>query len=101
MPGRPITDQQMRYYMTLRTRQTLDHLRQAAGHSRTVLQRRWQRFRETAGLKQVRLHGLLYSFASRALPLGETQPVIGKLPGANFNSNRQTDVRKRLPTLAA
>ena len=50
-------------------------------HARPVLQRPWQRIRENAGLKQVRLHDLLHSFASRALPLGETRPVIGKLLG--------------------
>ena len=34
-----------------------------------------------AGLDDVRLHDLRHSFASRALALGETLPVIGKLLG--------------------
>ena len=34
-----------------------------------------------ADLEDVRLHDLRHSFASRALALGETLPVIGKLLG--------------------
>ena len=41
----------------------------------------WQTVRARAGLKDVRLHDLRHSFASRALALGETLPVIGKLLG--------------------
>ena len=37
--------------------------------------------RTAAGLEDVRLHDLRHSFASRALALGETLPVIGKLLG--------------------
>ena len=41
----------------------------------------WQTVRSSAGLDDVRLHDLRHSFASRALALGETLPVIGKLLG--------------------
>ena len=45
------------------------------------LQRPWRRVRERAGLEDVRLHDLRHSFASRALALGESLPMIGKLLG--------------------
>ena len=45
--------------------------------------RPWQRIRERARLEDVRIHDLRHSFASRALALGETLPVIGKLLGHN------------------
>ena len=41
----------------------------------------WLDVRARAGLVDVRLHDLRHSFASRALALGETLPVIGKLLG--------------------
>ena len=41
----------------------------------------WRNVRSRAGLDDVRLHDLRHSFASRALALGETLPVIGKLLG--------------------
>ena len=41
----------------------------------------WRTVRAAAGLKDVRMHDLRHSFASRALALGETLPVIGKLLG--------------------
>ena len=41
----------------------------------------WLAVRARAGLEDVRLHDLRHSFASRALALGETLPVIGKLLG--------------------
>ena len=41
----------------------------------------WQTLRERAGLKGVRLHDLRHSYASRALALGESLPMIGKLLG--------------------
>ena len=41
----------------------------------------WLDVRARAGLEDVRLHDLRHSFASRALALGETLPVIGKLLG--------------------
>ena len=43
----------------------------------------WQTVRTNAELEDVRLHDLRHSFASRALALGETLPVIGKLLGHN------------------
>ena len=43
----------------------------------------WQTVRTRAELEDVRLHDLRHSFASRALALGETLPVIGKLLGHN------------------
>ena len=41
----------------------------------------WEIIRERAGLEDVRLHDLRHSFASRALALGESLPMIGKLLG--------------------
>ena len=45
------------------------------------LDRVWQAVRTQAGLQDVRMHDLRHSFSSRALALGETLPVIGKLLG--------------------
>ena len=47
----------------------------------TDLQRPWRRIRERAGLEDVRIHDLRHSFASRALALGESLTMIGKLLG--------------------
>ena len=41
----------------------------------------WQVIRARAGLEDVRIHDLRHSFASRALALGESLPMIGKLLG--------------------
>ena len=41
----------------------------------------WYRVRKRAGLEDVRLHDLRHSFASRALALGESLTMIGKLLG--------------------
>ena len=41
----------------------------------------WSQVREPAGLADVRLHDLRHSFASRALALGESLPMIGRLLG--------------------
>ena len=41
----------------------------------------WDVIRKRAGLEDVRLHDLRHSFASRALALGESLPMIGKLLG--------------------
>ena len=41
----------------------------------------WDRVRKRAGLDDVRLHDLRHSFASRALALGESLPMIGDLLG--------------------
>ncbi len=43
----------------------------------------WYRIRREADIQDVRLHDLRHTFASRALALGETLPVIGKLLGHN------------------
>ena len=50
----------------------------------------WYRVREQAGLEDVRIHDLRHSFASRALALGESLPMIGKLLG---HSQIQTTAR--------
>ena len=47
----------------------------------TDLQHPWRRIRARAGLNDVRIHDLRHSFASRALALGESLPMIGKLLG--------------------
>ena len=47
----------------------------------TDLQHPWRRIRARADLDDVRIHELRHTFASRALALGETLPVIGKLLG--------------------
>ena len=41
----------------------------------------WKIIRKRAGLEDVRLHDLRHSYASRALALGESLPMIGKLLG--------------------
>ena len=41
----------------------------------------WHRVRERAGLADVRIHDLRHSFASRALALGESLSMIGRLLG--------------------
>ncbi len=41
----------------------------------------WQRLRAKAGLEDVRIHDLRHSWASRALALGESLSMIGKLMG--------------------
>ena len=41
----------------------------------------WRRVRARAGLDDVRIHDLRHSFASRALALGESLPMIGRLLG--------------------
>lgn len=46
-----------------------------------ALNRYWPRIRERANLPDVRIHDLRHSFASRALALGESLPMIGSLLG--------------------
>ena len=41
----------------------------------------WHRVRERAGLEDVRIHDLRHAFASRALALGESLAMIGRLLG--------------------
>ncbi|MDE0280434.1 MAG: site-specific integrase [Gammaproteobacteria bacterium] len=51
-------------------------------HSHMVnLNASWRRIREHANLKDVRLHDLRHTYASRALSLGEGLPMIGRLLG--------------------
>ncbi len=50
----------------------------------------WRTVRERAGLEGVRIHDLRHSYASRALALGESLPVIGKLLG---HSKMETTAR--------
>ena len=45
------------------------------------LHRPWSRIRKRAGLEDVRIHDLRHSYASRALALGESLTMIGKLLG--------------------
>ena len=45
------------------------------------MDRAWTVIRARAGLDDVRIHDLRHSFASRALALGESLPMIGKLLG--------------------
>jgi integrase len=47
----------------------------------TDLERPWRRIRARAGLADVRIHDLRHSYASSAVALGETLPIIGKLLG--------------------
>ena len=51
------------------------------GTHMTELDDAWQTVRARAGLSDVRLHDLRHSYASRALALGESLPMIGKLLG--------------------
>ena len=51
------------------------------GSHLTDLQHPWRRIRARAGLDNVRIHDLRHSFASRALALGESLSMIGKLLG--------------------
>ena len=55
----------------------------------------WIAVRKRAGLKDVRIHDLRHSFASRALALGESLPMIGKLLG-----HRQVQTTARYAHLA-
>ena len=55
----------------------------------------WDRVRKRADLDGVRLHDLRHSFASRALALGESLPMIGKLLG-----HRQVQTTARYAHLA-
>ncbi len=50
----------------------------------------WRMIRELAGLEDVRVHDLRHSWASRALPLGEALPMLGKLLG---HSRMETTAR--------
>ena len=54
---------------------------QKPGTHMTNLDGPWRIVRERAGLDDVRIHDCRHSFASRALALGESLPVIAKLLG--------------------
>lgn len=56
----------------------------------TDLQHPWRRIRKRAGLDDVRIHDLRHSFASAAVGMGESLPMIGKLLG---HSQVQTTAR--------
>ena len=56
----------------------------------TNLDTPWHTIRKRAGLEDVRIHDLRHSFVLRALALGESLPMIGKLLG---HSQIQTTAR--------
>jgi integrase len=60
------------------------------GRHVTDLQKPWQRIREAAGLNDVRIHDLRHSFASGAVGMGESLPMIGRLLG---HTQAQTTAR--------
>ncbi len=62
----------------------------------TDLQTPWRRIRARAGLEDVRIHDLRHSYASRALALGESLTMIGKLLG---HTQVQTTARYALLAL--
>ena len=66
-----------------------------AGKRMANLNASWQVVRKEAGLEDVRMHDLRHSFASRALALGESLPMIGKLLG-----HRQVQTTARYAHLA-
>ena len=68
--------------------------RQPGSHLRT-LDDAWEVIRARAALQGVRIHDLRHSFASRALALGESLPMIGKLLG-----HRQVETTARYAHLA-
>ncbi len=53
----------------------------APGTRLSYLNRQWYRLRARAGLEDVRIHDLRHSYASRALALGESLTMIGRLLG--------------------
>ena len=54
---------------------------QKAGTRLSSIDQHWQRLRVRAGLDDVRIHDLRHTYASRALALGESLTMIGKLLG--------------------
>ena len=53
----------------------------APGTHLAKINQQWNTLRARAGLEDVRLHDLRHSFASRALALGESLPMIARLLG--------------------
>ncbi len=47
----------------------------------TDFQKPWRRIRKQADIEDVRIHDLRHSFASGAVSMGESMPIIGKLLG--------------------
>ena len=70
-------------------------LRRGASGRLSNLNKPWIAVRKRAGLEDVRIHDLRHSFASRALALGESLPMIGKLLG-----HRQVQTTARYAHLA-
>ena len=68
---------------------------QGAGKRLSNLNAPWLVVRKRAGLEDVRIHDLRHSFASRALALGESLTMIGKLLG-----HRQVQTTARYAHLA-
>ena len=66
-----------------------------AGTRMRKLDDAWLRLRAGAGLEDVRIHDLRHSYASRALALGESLPMIGRLLG-----HRQIETTARYAHLA-
>jgi integrase len=54
------------------------------------LQKTWQMLRDWAGLKDVRIHDLRHTFASSAVGMGMSLPIIGKMLG---HTQTQTTAR--------
>lgn len=78
------------------------------GRPLSKMDRAWSRVRKRAGLEDVRLHDLRHSFASRALALGESLPMISKLLGhaqiqttARYAHLAEHSVRKSAARIAA
>ena len=51
------------------------------GQHVTDMQKPWRRIRKEANLEDVRIHDLRHTFASGAVSMGESLPMIGKLLG--------------------
>ena len=60
------------------------------GQHITDMQKPWRRIRKAAKLEDVRIHDLRHTFASGAVSMGESLPMIGKLLG---HSQVQTTAR--------
>ena len=78
------------------------------GRPLRTVDRSWRKVRRCARLEGVRLHDLRHSFASRALALGETLPMIGRLLGharvrttARYAHLAESSVRESAARIAA
>ena len=54
------------------------------------LRKPWRRVRKAAGLEDVRIHDLRYTFASEAVMGGESLPMVGRILG---HAQAQTTAR--------